>query len=136
MSISVPRLKNNQGFRGPDFYGCINTGTSPLIWRKAFGLKGPDLYFVGPELEVREVLDIHRTSYLFSSNPPKGPKPFKNRKFGNVSVFKTRASAVKAFQGIYESRIKANEKTQKEHLKALKGAKSGNLSDLYNLADF
>ena len=49
--IKVPRLDKGKGFKGPDFYGCMNTGTAPAIFHSRTGK-----YVVGPESAAREAM--------------------------------------------------------------------------------
>jgi len=51
MSIAVPRLAKGKGYKGPDFYGCFNTGTAPAIFHSRTGK-----YVVGPELPARDAM--------------------------------------------------------------------------------
>ena len=51
MGITVPRLAKGKGFKGPDFYGCFNTGTAPAIFHSRTGK-----YVVGPESAAREAM--------------------------------------------------------------------------------
>ena len=48
------RLKLGQGFRGPEFFGCINSGSAPVII-KSKHLKRWSVYryYVGPEFPIR-----------------------------------------------------------------------------------
>jgi hypothetical protein len=74
----VPRLTKGRGFRGPDFYGCFNTGSAPCIRRSRFTGK----YVVGAEMNTDMALS--------------DPRILSNRRKFEVAgrvvwVFKTRA---------------------------------------------
>ena len=53
---SLPsRMRDNQYLRGPDHYGCINTGLAPILYKSKDMRKYPDLakgfkFLVGPEM--------------------------------------------------------------------------------------
>lgn len=68
-------------WRGPEFPGCFNTGMRPMI--ASLKRDGDRLLFVGPELEVEE-------NYLALAISGE-------RSIGEVKVYKTWASAEKAF---------------------------------------
>ena len=53
--IKVPRLDKGKGFKGPDFYGCMNTGTAPAIFHSRTGK-----YVVGPEMAARDAMQAVR----------------------------------------------------------------------------
>lgn len=44
-TIRVPRLAKGKGYKGPEFYGCMNTGMAPAIFHSRCGK-----YYVGSEI--------------------------------------------------------------------------------------
>ena len=82
--MTIPRLTKGRGMKGPEPFGCFNTGHAPVIIRSRASGK----YIVGPELAAYAARDAH----LFRT---------KKRKFGEgrdaAWVYKTRKPAVAKF---------------------------------------
>jgi len=49
--IQVPRLAKGRGYKGPEFYGCFNTGMAPAVFHSRY-----DKYYVGPELYCHDAI--------------------------------------------------------------------------------
>lgn len=119
----VPRLPKGRGFRGPDFYGCFNTGSAPCIRRSRFTGK----YVVGAEMNTDMALSDSR---ILSNR----------RKFEvagrTVWVFKTRAPAVRKFNELCKARIAENERVRAEHKRDLQAARKSDLAAALRLGDY
>lgn len=85
--IIIPRLTKGKGVKGPEPFGCYNTGAAPVILRS----RASGRYLVGLEIAV----DAARNEHLFAANA-------RRRKLGRgrdtVWVFKTRQPAVAKFR--------------------------------------
>lgn len=100
--IKVPRLPKGRGYRGPDFYGCFNTGTAPCIRRS----RRTGKYIVGAESNTEMALNDARLLTNMRSWEIGGR---------TVYVYKTRAPAVRRFEAMCEERIRENEEMRKKH---------------------
>ncbi len=56
--IKVPRLAKGHGYKGPEFYGCFNTGMAPCIFHSRTGK-----YVVGPEIPCRDAMRAGMTLF-------------------------------------------------------------------------
>ena len=63
--MKVPRLEKGKGYKGPEFYGCYNTGMAPAIFHSRQGC-----YIVGPELRCRDAMRAGLT--IFERNTTHG----------------------------------------------------------------
>ena len=124
--FKVPRLAKGQGIKGPEFYGCCNTGLAPAIVNSSIAGR----YIVGPELYVTESQFV-RTIGL---NPRK--RKFMFDRTRTVVAFKTRASAVKLFCKLCEAAKAQNDKIADEHRRDLAAAKAGDLEAALRLGDY
>ncbi len=121
MMIKVPRLAQGHGFKGPDFYGCCNTGTAPSIFHSRFG------WVVGQECACREAMrEGHHLADI--------------RTYGSgrrtVHFYKTRGPAVRLFMAQCGARILENEAMRKEHRETARLAQQGDLSAVMRLGDY
>lgn len=107
----IPRLTKGRGVKGPEPFGCFNTGHAPVIMRSRASGK----YLVGPELAVDAVRDAH----LFHGH---------RRKFGQgrdtVRVYRTRKAAVARFDELRAAMSAANDGMRAEYLQAKADAAS------------
>ncbi len=122
----VPRLAKGQGIKGPEFYGCCNTGLAPAIVNSSIAGR----YIVGPELYVTESQFVRAI----------GLAPYK-RKFvfdrtRIVHAFKTRAAAVKLFTEQCKRAKAENDKIAQQHKSDLAAAKAGDLEAALRLGDY
>jgi len=116
--MQVPRLSKGKGIKGPEPYGCFNTGTAPVILHSRSGL-----WLVGPENEV----DGARERLCFRENQNrrilKGHRnPSDRRRW--VYVYRTRGPAVRRFQELCEERGRMNAEMRSEHARAARDAAS------------
>ena len=86
MGITVPRLAKGKGFKGPEFYGCMNTGMAPAIFHSRTGK-----YVVGLEIPCREAM---RSGACVGN-----ARVYNNSNDGRrkVRIFKSRGPAVAKF---------------------------------------
>lgn len=121
----VPRLKDNQGMKGPDYFGCFNTGLEPTI-RKAVrrtiqAAEKQVRYIVGPDLYASEVGHDFRRFRV--ENPYAGhhtKRIYRNEHGREVFVYKTRGPAVAKFIALCNEVMKENDadRIEYESLKA------------------
>ena len=114
----VPRLSRGKGFRGPEPFGCFNTGTAPVIMHSRTGK-----WLVGPEIE----LDDARNFILFEPN--KNKRIYKGRNTSDkwwVYIYKSRKPAVSKFQELCDKQDKMNNEMRAEYLQAKKDSQSNN----------
>ena len=121
--IKVPRLDKGKGFKGPDFYGCMNTGTAPAIFHSRTGK-----YVVGPEMAARDAMQA-------------GACLLNKRTFGKgrqkVYIFKGRGPAVSKFLvlcGGADSGKRASPRP--EHMETARKARAGDIGAAIALGDY
>jgi len=115
------RFTPGKGLRGPEPFGCMNTGVAPVIMRS----KATGKFLVGPELEVYEA----RNRILFDRE--KNKRILKGRlnpndKRRRVYVFKTRAPAVAQFEKLVLAQRAQNDEMRAEYEDAKKRSQSSN----------
>ena len=122
----VPRLTKGKGVRGPDFYGCCNTGMAPAIVHSRVAGR----YLVGPELYITEF------EYVFQifKQPRKRKFTFDNGRV--VHAFRTRKAAVELFQQLAAAAKAQNDKIAEQHKSDLVAARSGDLEAASRLLDY
>ena len=118
----VPRLAKGKGYRGPDFYGCINTGTAPAIFHSQTGL-----YVVGPEIPCRMAMWAGLTLLKKRANG-------KGRE--RIWLYKSRKAAVAKFTALCEARKRENETMRQEHAEAARKAARGDMAAALTLGDY
>lgn len=81
---------------GPEFPGCFNTGTRPILWQ----INKDAVPSTGQRFVVCYECDREAVSFVVVSGQAKGKRVLKKRKgwHGDAQVFKTRAPAVAAFE--------------------------------------
>ena len=121
--ITVPRLNKGRGFKGPEFYGCFNTGMAPAIFHSRTGK-----YVVGPELPARDAM---RAGTLLTKVRTVGTDP--RRK---VWIFRGRKPAVAKFMALCGARILENHNVRQEHLATARKAATGDMAAVLALGDF
>ena len=124
MSITVPRLAKGHGYKGPEFYGCFNTGMAPAIFHSRCGK-----YYVGPEILCHDAMQAG-IGY-FAKVRTVGTDP--RRK---VWIFKGRKAAVAKFMTLCGAQILENEKQRREHAEARAAAARGDIAAALRLGDF
>jgi len=121
--IQVPRLAKGHGYKGPEFYGCCNTGMAPTIFHSRCGK-----YYVGPKLRCRDAM---RAGIGYVA---------KVRTIGEgrqkVWLFKGRAAAVRRFLALCGAQLVENEKMRREHAETARKAARGDLTATLALGDY
>jgi len=120
--IKVPRLDKGKGFKGPEFYGCFNTGLAPAIFHSRTGK-----YVVGPETVCRDAMQqcvCHTAARTWGVG---------NRK---VFIFKGRAAAVSKFLALCGAQILQNHEIRVEHIKTARAAAAGDMAAVLALGDY
>ncbi len=120
--IKVPRLPMGKGFKGPEFFGCCNTGIAPSIFHSMTGK-----YLVGPELACRAAME------QFITLKNKRVWDFRGRR---VWLFKGRGPAVKKFVELCEAREKENDKMRQEFNETVVKARAGDIAAVLKMGDF
>jgi hypothetical protein len=122
MSITVPRLAKGKGYKGPEFYGCFNTGMAPSIFHSRTGK-----YVVGPQLRCHDAM---REGLTFSKKRVHGT--------GNqrVWIFKGRKAAVAKFIGLCEMAEAVNRDIASQHTETRRKAATGDFAAMLALGDF
>ena len=128
------RMKDNQYLRGPDHYGCINTGLAPILYKSKDMRKYPDLakgfkFLVGPEMfsvdAVNALMRFHRVTgrtYKIHRHTIKFYKKYKSAK----AEF---ARQVKKIQD-------TNKAEAQRHLTLKAKARQGDMQALADLTDY
>ena len=133
--MDVPRLRKGQGVKGPEFYGCFNSGLAPVLMRAQTGEDGPDIYVVGPPLraeEVREkvkIADKMVREFKFADKDGILPRRIWREKSDpggahTVWVFRSRKPAVEKFAELCGKVVEYNAEDRARHEKAISDAKS------------
>lgn len=120
--ITVPRLAKGKGYKGPEFYGCFNTGMAPAIFHSRTGK-----YIVGPEMRCRDAM---REFVLLGNKRTVGTGRAK------CWIFKGRAGAVKRFMVLCGAAILENDKIRKEHIATAAKARAGDMAAVLALGDY
>jgi hypothetical protein len=123
-AITVPRLAKGKGYKGPEFYGCFNTGTAPAIFHSRTGK-----YVVGPEFNCREAM-----RYGACSLELRTVKCSDARR--TVWIFKGRKAAVAKFLALCGARILENDAIRREHAETARKARAGDMAAVLALGDF
>ncbi len=118
----VPRLPMGKGFKGPEYFGCMNTGTAPSIFHSFTGK-----YVVGPELACRAAMEQFIT--------------LKNKRVWDYSgrrvwLFKGRQPAVKKFAELCEAREAENDKMRQEFNELVVKARAGDIAAVLKMGDY
>jgi hypothetical protein len=109
------------GVRGPEPYGCYNSGFAPVIRRS----KLTGRYIVGFQLDtefaVKDIRSLGKRTFKVNGRP--------------VWSFKTRKPAVAKFQELVIARNAENQAIADEYRLNLAAAKAGDLEALSKLGD-
>ena len=131
MGIKVPRLSKGKGIKGPEPFGCFNTGVAPVIMRSKVNGK----YLVGLENDVYDA----RQKLCFS-NYANVRVIYHIDSKRDVRIYKTRAPAVAKFTELCEKQIAQNKTFRDEYQQARKDAQSKDyetaLKGALNMADY
>ena len=120
--MQVPRLAKGKGYKGPEAFGCFNTGMAPAIFHSRTGK-----YIVGPELRCRDAM---RAGLLLGRQRTHGEGGHR------VYMFKTRKPAIAKFMALCEAQT-ADNKATAEHVRNLcNKAKQGDIAAALALGDF
>jgi hypothetical protein len=122
ITIDVPRLAKGRGYKGPEFYGCYNTGVAPCIFHSRTGK-----YVVGPELRCRDAMREGQT-LLNKRNVGEGRQ--------RVWLFKSRKPAVAKFVALAVAQEQENRAMRQEHAETLTKARKGDMAAILTLGDF
>lgn len=117
----IPPLHKGKGRAGPEFYGCINTGTRPVIHRHLID----GAYIVGAENDVADVRN-YRCYDRFEGKPAGKERRTWNVNNRIVKVFKTRAPAVAYYLDLCMIRVQQNAAAQGEANDARANLATGN----------
>jgi len=122
ITIDVPRLAKGKGYKGPEFYGCFNTGMAPSIFHSRSGK-----WVVGPELRCRDAM---RQGITLQDRKRWGIGP------QTVWLFKSRKSAVARFTALCITQKRENERMRQEHAETARKAQAGDMAAALALGDF
>jgi hypothetical protein len=122
--ITVPKLAKGQGYKGPEFYGCFNTGMAPSIFHSRTGK-----YVVGAEIPCRDAM--RAGSCLIGIRVVKNSDPRRR-----VFIYKGRGPAVRKFMALCGARILENEAMRKEHAETARRAAAGDMAAVLALGDY
>ena len=122
--ITVPRLPKGRGYKGPEFYGCCNTGMAPCIFHCRTGK-----YLVGPELPCDDAMQQGVQSFFQQENM--GTSDGRR-----VWLYKSRKPAVAKFMALCGAQIIENENMRREHAETLDKARKGDMAAALRLGDY
>lgn len=120
-TTQLPRLNRGTGVRGPEPYGCFNSGFAPVIRRS----KLTGRYIVGFQLDtefaIKDIRSLGKRTFKVNGRP--------------VWSFKTRKPAVAKFQELVNTRNAQNRAIAAEFHLALTAAKTGDLEAACKLGE-
>jgi len=122
--ITVPRLPKGKGYKGPESYGCCNTGLAPCIFHSRAGK-----YVVGPQIPCEYAM--HKAAVMLSDN-----RVWNDAHGRRVWLYKSRKPAVAKFMALCGAQIMKNEAMRREHAETLAKAKQGDVAAALHLGDF
>jgi hypothetical protein len=122
--ITIPRLSKGTGYKGPEFYGCYNTGMAPAIFHSRTGK-----YVVGPELPARDVM--RAGTCLLTTRVVKCADA---RRY--VWIYKGRKAAVTKFLALAGAVVAENAEMARRHAETRTAAARGDLAAALALGDF
>ena len=120
--MTIPRLAKGRGYKGPEFYGCMNTGMAPAIFHSRTGK-----YLVGPEIPCRDAM---RAGVTLTNARKHG----EGRR--QVRLYKTRGPAAKRFAVLCNTAEIENEAMRQDHRKTAALAAKGDIGAALHLGDF
>ena len=123
-NTKIPRLTKGKGVRGPDYYGCCNTGMAPVLVH----CRVSGRYLVGPEFYTEGAY-----ARAIFNQPNKRKFAFDNR---IVYAFKTRKPAVELFQRLCTEATERNTRIAAEHKRDRELATQGDMSAASRLLDY
>jgi len=133
---SLPsRLKDNQYLKGPDHYGCINTGFAPILMKSKDMRKFPDLakgfkFLVGPDMFSQDALRA-----LMIHHKVKGRTYTRNGRY-KVKFYKKYKSAKAEFTRQVKKIQDANKAEAHRHLILKTKARQGDMQAVTDLIDY
>jgi len=120
--IKVPRLAKGHGYKGPEFFGCFNTGMAPAIFHSITGK-----YVVGPEIPCRDAMRQGDT-LLGRRTVGEGRR--------KVCIFAGRKPAVVKFMVLCGAQIMENYGVRQDYLATRHKAAQGDLAAALAFGDF
>jgi len=129
------RLGKGRGVRGPDHYGCCNTGLAPAIMKSQALCNDPKLsngykFVVGPELFVDDAIRAMYTGKVSGRTWRDHTRRYV------VRFFKNYKAAKKAFQSLVDTITQENNETRDKHVALKKAASEGNPQAALDLLDY
>ena len=121
--ISVPKLPKGKWFRGPDFYGCCNTGLAPCIMHSKTGK-----YLVGPEIPCHDAMEA---GIQFTDK-----RVWADAHGRRVWLYKSRKPAVAKFMAMCGAQIMENDAMRRDHAATAAKAAKGDMAAALHLGDF
>ena len=108
IEMKVPPLRKGRRLIGPEALGCCNTGTRPIIVRRAEG------FYVGAENDVGELIHLRALDEMA------GRKVRASHRSGErkARFFKTRPPAVVMFRQLVSDRLEMNDRLRAEYEQA------------------
>jgi len=128
------RMKLNQYFRGPDHYGCSNTGLAPILMKSRDMHKFPGLargfkFLVGPDALSDDALRA-----LMIHGKVKG-RTYKRHRH-TVKFYKSYKSAKREFAKQVKEIQEANEQAARTHRDLTDRARQGDMQAATDLLDW
>jgi len=128
--MKVPPLRTGRRLIGPEALGYCNTGTRPILLRRAEG------FYVGAENDVGDLIHLRAVDELA------GKKVRVSCRSGErqARFFKTRRPAVAMFRRLVSDRLKMNDRLRAEYEQARQESTSSNpekaIAGALKLGDF
>ncbi len=116
VEMKVPPLRTGRRLIGPEALGCCNTGTRPILLRRAEG------FYAGAENDVSDLIHLRAVDEMA------GRKVRVSHRFGKrkARLFKTRPPAVATFRRLISDRLEMNDRLRAEYEQARQQSASSN----------
>ena|GEM_PF-3404761 len=130
VEMKVPPLREGRRLIGPEALGCCNTGTRPILLRRAEG------FYVGAENDVVDLIHLRVLAELA------GKKVRVSYRSGErkARFFKTGPPAVAMFRQLISDRLEMNERLRAQYEQARQESTSSNpekaIAGALKLGDF
>ena len=141
LRASIPRLRKGDGIKGPDYFGCVNSGVAPVLTRLRHTPK--TTFLVGSWYMV----DRLRTNISLAKlgrKPPVGDPKIGTRRIVKgldgkapkrdwIYVYSTKKAAVEKFLELSGAVLEMNEEARREKESLRKKAEGGDLGSFLSL---
>ncbi len=128
--MKVPPLRTGRRLIGPEALGCCNTGTRPILLRRAEG------FYVGAENDVVDLIHLRAVDEMAGKKVRVSCRSGERK----ARFFKTRPPAVAMFRRLVNDRLEMNDRLRAEYEQARQESTSSTpetaIAGVLKLGDF